>query len=113
MGFLRWVGRGIANIFLWTGLERIFISGTFTGQVWSTLRDQVDFGKTISYKNLGGLCGNYKACRAVGQAMRSNPVILITPCHRVIQENGGLGNYDRGTKNRVKEWLLQHEGVIK
>lgn len=86
--------------------------GTFTGQVWLTLRDKIEFGKTISYKNLGGLCGNYKACQAVGQAMRNNPVIILTPCHRVIQENGMLGNYSRGTKNRVKEWLLRHEGVI-
>ena len=92
--------------------SNFLLSGPFTGQVWSTLREKVGFGQTISYKNLGGLCGNPKSCRAVGQAMRNNPVMLITPCHRVIPENGGLGNYAGGNKNRVKEWLLRHEGAI-
>ncbi|KAL3876841.1 hypothetical protein ACJMK2_034627 [Sinanodonta woodiana] len=87
--------------------------GTFTHTVWSTLQSQIQFGNTISYGRLAKLCGNEKACRAVGQAMRTNPLQLLMPCHRVIQENGQLGNYSSGRRIKVKQWLLQHEGVIK
>ncbi|XP_052817553.1 methylated-DNA--protein-cysteine methyltransferase-like [Mya arenaria] len=87
--------------------------GTFTYNVWFTLLEKVPFGHTISYGALAKLCGNSKACRAVGQAMRNNPVGLIIPCHRVIQEGGQLGNYHHGTRNRVKEWLLKHEGALR
>ncbi|KAL4239651.1 hypothetical protein ACF0H5_000458 [Mactra antiquata] len=87
--------------------------GSFTYKVWFTLLREVPFGKTVSYRTLAGMCGNMKACRAVGQAMRNNPVGLVIPCHRVIQEGGKLGNYHHGTRNKVKEWLLRHEGSYK
>lgn len=86
--------------------------GSFTHTVWFTLLQRVPFGKTISYRSLAQLCGNANACRAVGQAMRNNPVGLVIPCHRVIQENGQFGNYSRGTRNKVKEWLLKHESML-
>lgn len=87
--------------------------GTFTEKVWQTLPERVTFGQTISYGKLAQLCGNVKACRAVGMAMRSNPLQLLIPCHRVIQESGGIGNYSSGRKNKMKLWLLKYEGAIK
>lgn len=86
--------------------------GTFTHRVWFTLLKSVPFGKTITYQGLARLCGNERACRAVGQAMRNNPVGLVIPCHRVIPETGGIGNYHHGTRNKVKHWLLTHEGSL-
>jgi len=77
-----------------------------------TLLHKVHFGETVSYGSLAKLCGNVKASRAVGQAMRRNPIGLIIPCHRVIQESGKPGNYHHGTRNKVKEWLLHHEGSL-
>ncbi|XP_052261633.1 methylated-DNA--protein-cysteine methyltransferase-like isoform X6 [Dreissena polymorpha] len=93
--------------------QHIGREGSFTYKVWFTLLKEVQIGQTISYGGLARLCGNVKACRAVGQAMRNNPVGLIIPCHRVIQENGQLGNYSHGTRNKVKQWLLEHEGSCK
>ncbi|XP_009891047.1 PREDICTED: methylated-DNA--protein-cysteine methyltransferase [Charadrius vociferus] len=47
---------------------------SFTGQVlWTLLRD-VKFGEAVSYKQLAELAGNSRAARAVGGAMRSNPL---------------------------------------
>lgn len=49
-------------------------SASFTREVlWTLLRD-VKFGEAVSYKQLADLAGNSKAARAVGGAMRSNPV---------------------------------------
>ncbi|KAL5018580.1 hypothetical protein ScPMuIL_004302 [Solemya velum] len=85
----------------------------FMGKVWKILPEKIPFGHTISYCSLAGLCGNQRASRAVGQAMRTNPIQLIIPCHRVVQASGKLGNYSGGSKNRVKLWLLQHENALR
>lgn len=77
------------------------------------LATNVDTGRTVSYGELAILSGGTsKASRAVGQAMRNNPVMIIVPCHRVILSSGALGNYSSGEKNIVKQWLLSHEGSI-
>lgn len=52
----------------------VFFADSFTRQVlWTLLRD-VKFGEAVSYKQLAVLAGNSRAARAVGGAMRSNPV---------------------------------------
>uniref|UniRef100_A0A8C0HN88 Methylated-DNA--protein-cysteine methyltransferase n=1 Tax=Buteo japonicus TaxID=224669 RepID=A0A8C0HN88_9AVES len=84
---------------------------SFTRQVlWTLLRD-VKFGEAVSYKQLAVLAGNSRAARAVGGAMRSNPIPIIIPCHRVICSSGQSGNYGGG--NLMKEWLLSHEKLQK
>ncbi len=69
---------------------------------------KVPYGRTTTYGRLADLTGNPKASRRVGSAMRTNPVILIVPCHRVLQGSGALGNYSAGGPAN-KEWLLAHE----
>ncbi|XP_062927875.1 methylated-DNA--protein-cysteine methyltransferase [Mobula hypostoma] len=91
----------------------IFQQATFTCNVLRTLLNDVKFGEMISYKQLATLAGNSKAVRAVGGAMRSNPVPIIVPCHRVICANGQIGNYMGGRGNHLKQWLLTHEKLLK
>lgn len=69
--------------------------------------ERVPYGQTVSYGQLAQLAGRSKAHRAVGQAMRCNPIMLLIPCHRVILSNGQFGNYAGG--EHVKQWLLKHE----
>ncbi|NXS52039.1 MGMT methyltransferase, partial [Brachypteracias leptosomus] len=84
---------------------------SFTRQVlWTLLRD-VKLGEAVSYKQLADLAGNSRAARAVGGAMRSNPIPILIPCHRVIRSSGQSGNYGGG--NLMKEWLLSHEKLQK
>ncbi|XP_052072013.1 methylated-DNA--protein-cysteine methyltransferase-like isoform X1 [Mytilus californianus] len=92
--------------------QSIFTEGSFTSTAQRVLTEKVLYGQTISYKNLAALCGNEKACRAVGMAMRNNPISFIVPCHRVINHSGKLGNYSGGHKNKIKQWLLTHENAI-
>uniref|UniRef100_A0A8C5QJW9 Methylated-DNA--protein-cysteine methyltransferase n=1 Tax=Leptobrachium leishanense TaxID=445787 RepID=A0A8C5QJW9_9ANUR len=86
---------------------------SFTKTVLYSLMKNVKMGDTVSYKRLAEIAGNDKAARAVGGAMRSNPVPLIIPCHRVICSDGKTGNYSSGKANHLKEWLLAHEKLLK
>ncbi|KAJ8013975.1 hypothetical protein DPEC_G00035430 [Dallia pectoralis] len=81
----------------------------FTGRVLQTLLREVKVGETVSYKRLAEMAGNPKAVRAVGGAMRRNPVPLLIPCHRVISSSGQSGTYMGGKGNHLKQWLLNHE----
>ncbi|XP_070106856.1 methylated-DNA--protein-cysteine methyltransferase isoform X3 [Equus caballus] len=88
----------------------VFQQDSFTRQVLWKLLKVVKFGEMISYQQLAALAGNPKAARAVGGAMRNNPVPILIPCHRVICSSGAVGNYSGGLG--VKEWLLAHEGSL-
>ncbi len=85
----------------------------FHKAVYKALLTDVPTGQTVTYGELAELAGNPQAARAVGTAMRKNPIPIIVPCHRVLQSGGGLGGYmgngDDG--QRMKKWLLRHEGV--
>lgn len=81
----------------------------FQQKVWSELQ-KIPFGQVISYKELAKRVGSPKGFRAVGGANGKNPIPIIIPCHRVINEGGKLGGYSSGLP--VKQQLLQHEGVL-
>ena len=81
----------------------------FTGLVLRTLMRDTQPGDRLSYAELAQRCGRPKACRAVGQAMRANPVPLVVPCHRVVGSNGKLGHYMSGRGDNIKVWLLEME----
>lgn len=70
-----------------------FATGTpFQLKVWEeTMR--IPYGKTISYAEIAKRIGRENAVRAVGAALRANPVPLLIPCHRVIGSNGNLTGY--------------------
>ena len=83
------------------------VQGTaFQMRVWEELR-RIPRGQTVSYKELATRIGRPTAYRAVANACASNPVAVITPCHRVVRENGGLGGYRWGVER--KRELLEKE----
>ncbi|HKM40067.1 MAG TPA: methylated-DNA--[protein]-cysteine S-methyltransferase [bacterium] len=85
------------------------LKGTqFQKAVWEELL-KVPYGQTISYGNLAIKSGYLGAARAVGSAMRVNPLPIFVPCHRVLRANGSIGNYGGGMD--LKRRLLQLEGV--
>lgn len=87
----------------------IYFKENFTGKVLRKLAKDIPSGKTVSYAKLAELCGSPKACRAVGQAMRTNPLPLVVPCHRVITSSGASGPYMKGKGDNIKKWLLHFE----
>ncbi len=75
----------------------------FQQHVWRTLLT-IPWGETRSYKWLAEQVGNPKASRAVGMANGRNPIPILIPCHRVIQQDGALGGYTGGLD--IKRYLL-------
>jgi methylated-DNA-[protein]-cysteine S-methyltransferase len=83
------------------------IRGTdFQRKVWELLL-AIPYGQTRSYGQIAGALGRPKASRAVGQAIGTNPVAIIVPCHRVIGVSGGLVGYGGGLHR--KQALLELE----
>lgn len=68
----------------------------FVKKCWEACRS-IPYGKTISYKNLATKAGSPRASRAAGQAMRMNPLTILTPCHRVIASNASVHGYAGST----------------
>ncbi len=79
---------------------------TFQKRVWAELQ-KIPYGETRSYKQIALALNDPNACRAVGTANGRNPISLIVPCHRVINESGKLGGYAGGLP--LKERLLALE----
>lgn len=71
---------------------------------------KIPVGKTRSYSWIAKELGRPKAIRAVGNALKKNPLPLIIPCHRVIRKNGSAGGYLWG--ERFKKKLLEVEKFI-
>lgn len=64
---------------------------------------------TTTYGEIARKLGRMRgAARAVGQAVGSNPLAIVVPCHRVIASDGSLGGYSGGLWR--KRWLLNMEG---
>jgi methylated-DNA-[protein]-cysteine S-methyltransferase len=67
-------------------------------------------GETISYGEVALLAGRPGAARAVGQAVKANPILILVPCHRVVAVNGPGGWSAFGTPER-KARLLEIERI--
>ena len=78
----------------------------FQLRVWAELR-QIPHGATASYKQIAEQLGDAKKVRAVARACATNPVALITPCHRVVAADGKLSGYRWGVARKAQ--LLAHE----
>jgi len=68
----------------------------------------IPFGETSTYKGVATEAGNAKAYRAAGNALGSNPIPIVVPCHRILHSGGGLGGYTGGLER--KRVLLGVEG---
>ncbi len=81
----------------------------FTQRVLREVKE-IPYGEVRTYKEIAQAIGNPKASRAVGQALKRNPVPILIPCHRVIRSNGKLGGFSLGRE--VKRYLLKLEGAL-
>lgn len=68
----------------------------------------VPYGATATYKQMATEAGSPRASRAAGNALGSNPLPIVVPCHRVLHTSGGLGGYTGGVEK--KRLLLAVEG---
>ena len=87
----------------------------FMQKCWAACRN-IPYGETRTYGELAKAVGSPKGARAAGQAMRHNPLPIVTPCHRVIATSGKLhgftGKTDLKSKElKIKQYLLQLERI--
>ena len=78
----------------------------FQQKVWQELLN-IPYGQTKTYKDIAKNIGNEKAVRAVASAIGKNPLMIITPCHRVIGSDGKMHGYAYGIN--LKKKLLDLE----
>jgi AraC family transcriptional regulator of adaptative response/methylated-DNA-[protein]-cysteine methyltransferase len=81
----------------------------FQLSVWEELR-RIPYGSTRSYSEVAESLGQPKAVRAVARACATNPVALVTPCHRVVKADGSLSGYRWGVERKAR--LLAREKAV-
>jgi methylated-DNA-[protein]-cysteine S-methyltransferase len=70
----------------------------------------IPYGGVLSYTEVAVEAGSPRGSRAAGNALGSNPIPIVIPCHRVLRIGGALGGYGGGLER--KRWLLELEGAL-
>ncbi len=73
-----------------------------------TATRSIHWGTCITYSQLASMVGRPKAVRAVGNALGSNRVPVIIPCHRIVSKHGP-GGYSLGAGLKLE--LLRLESI--
>lgn len=81
----------------------------FQKAVWDQLM-QIPYGQTTTYGKIGQKL-NQKGARAIGTAVGRNPLPILVPCHRVLPQNGRIGNFSFTGGSASKAFLLDLEGA--
>ncbi len=95
----------------------LYLCGTnFQIKVWEALL-RIPLGAVVSYDDIAVHLGMPGAARAVGNAVASNPIPVLIPCHRVIRKVGDFGKYRYGSarKKALLGWEMAEalrEGTI-
>ncbi len=71
---------------------------------------EIPYGGVLSYGEVAAEAGSPRGSRAAGNALGSNPIPIVIPCHRVLRSGGALGGYGGGLDR--KRWLLTLEGAL-
>lgn len=71
---------------------------------------EIPRGQVRPYGWIAREIGRPRAVRAVGSALKHNPIPVLIPCHRVVLSGGQLGQYAMGGSS-IKRALLEVEGA--
>jgi methylated-DNA-[protein]-cysteine S-methyltransferase len=71
----------------------------------------IPYGGVLSYAEVAAEAGSPRGSRAAGNALGSNPIPIVVPCHRVLRSGGDLGGYGGGPER--KRYLLELEGAFR
>jgi len=80
---------------------------TFADKVYSMTK-KIPKGKVSTYKLIAKKLKT-KAYRAVGTALNKNPYAPVVPCHRVVNSDGRVGGFAKGTNKKIE--MLKKEGI--
>lgn len=82
---------------------------SFQQKVWKTLQ-RIPYGRLRSYQWVAVQIGGSRYARAVGNAVGSNPLPIVIPCHRIVAQDKSLGGFSGGLPTKRK--LLTLEGTL-
>jgi methylated-DNA-[protein]-cysteine S-methyltransferase len=88
-------------------VDWVLSRGFFRKVLRATAR--IPYGEVRTYTEMAARAGSPRAFRAAGNALHSNPVPIVVPCHRVVHADGSLAGYGGGIER--KEFLLDLEGA--
>ena len=85
----------------------------FQKLVYDELR-KVPYGKTASYKDIAQRVARQMgkermSCQAIGTAIAKNDIIILIPCHRIINHDGRIGGFSLGIDK--KKILMDLEDI--
>ncbi len=83
----------------------------FQLRVWAALRS-IPYGETRSYGQIADAVGCPHGARAVGMACHVNPLLIVTPCHRIVGSNGALTGFAGGLEMKKKLLELERPGSL-
>lgn len=83
----------------------------FQLRVWAALR-AVPYGETRSYGQIADAIGSPHGARAVGMACHANPLLIVTPCHRIVGSSGALTGFAGGLEMKKKLLELERPGLL-
>jgi AraC family transcriptional regulator of adaptative response/methylated-DNA-[protein]-cysteine methyltransferase len=90
----------------------VLLGGTnFQIKVWQALL-RIPEGAIVSYSDVARSIGHPKAVRAVGNAVGSNPIAWLIPCHRVLRSSGDIGGYGGGIARKKIMLARELEGKL-
>ena len=89
-------------------LPLAFDAPAFTARALSEV-EAIPYGETRAYGEVARFIGSPGAARAIGQAVGSNPIPILIPCHRVLAARGRIGGFGGGLD--WKRFLLSLESI--
>ena len=84
----------------------LLVGTEFQKSVWQALLE-IPYGEVVDYMDVANRIGNPNGVRAVAQAIGSNPLAILVPCHRVVGSNGKLTGFAGGLDAKLQ--LLELE----
>lgn len=92
--------------------DKLHLFGSdFQCRVWKSLIRTRE-GQLASYSQIAKLIGQPQASRAVATAIAANRIAISIPCHRIIRNNGNIGDFKWG--KGLKQHLIkgEHRGEL-
>jgi len=68
----------------------------------------IPYGEVSTYRQVAAAAGSPRGSRAAGNALGSNPLPIVLPCHRVLHSSGGLGGYTGGLERKRTLLAIEH-----
>lgn len=89
----------------------MFAGTEFQKAVWDAL-SRIPYGRTETYGELARRIGRPAAVRAIANAVGSNALSILVPCHRVIGADGTLTGYAGGLCAKRHLLALESPGLF-